>query len=200
MASLESYKHKAAKAVVVGWLRDAAAQVGCQGQAKVAALRWRVNRGAPGYGVWEEYPIAYDRDGHLIGDAAVWDETAWWADPALPFRGPCQCEPFILCECGGPDRPPTYDELIAMRYRPHVIFDVAVQHKGALRIGIEIVHTAAPSAEKQSVFEELGCEVYVLDAEWVLRQVGPPRRLVVLAAYGVPPSRDVELQRHRKVA
>lgn len=197
MANIESYKHKAAKAVVVGWLRDAAAQVGFDGHASIAGLSWRVNRYGPGFGVWSEYPIAVDPDGRRVGDTVVWDETSWWADPRLPFCGPCQCEPFILCSCGGPGRPPTYDELLAMRYRPLVIFDLAVQHKGALRYAVEIVHRSPPSNEKRELLSALACETFVLDAEWVLRQVGPPARLVALEVFGSGPWRAFDRQRRR---
>lgn len=193
MAGLESYKHKAAKAVVLGWLREAAADVGYDRGAAAVGLSWRVNRHGPHWGIWPEYPVARDPDGHLIGDSPVWDETDWWVD--LPGFV-CRCEPFVLCECG-PGRPPTYDELVALRYRPQVIFDIAVQHKGALLYGIEIVHTSAPSAAKIEALQGLACDTYVVSAEWVLRQVGRPRRLAVVDAYGAAASLDCDRLRGR---
>lgn len=56
--SVESYKHKAAKQVLVQWLRVAAESAGYDEYAKLWGLSWRVNRSAPEWGVLEEYPIS----------------------------------------------------------------------------------------------------------------------------------------------
>ena len=169
MASVESYKHKAAKDVVLGWIRNGAARVGYDGNASAIGLGWRVNRGGPHFGAWLEYPVATDVRGQEVGASLVWDETGWWRDLPLPAGQACTCEPFVLCECADPQRPPTYDEMLLLQYRPRVIFDIAVQEKGALIYGIEIVHTSFPSAEKVDALNQLDCTTYVIDAEWVLR-------------------------------
>lgn len=196
MASRESYKHKAAKAVVIGWLRAAAAAAGYDGSATTCNLSWRVNRRGPEWGVWDEYPIALDPDGTRVGDRLLWDETDWWQGA---WSTPCVCEPFILCECR-PYRPPSYEALLAMRYRPLAILDIAVQHKGAILYGIEIVHTSAPSAEKVAILDDLACQTLVLDAEWVLRQVAPPALLAVIDVHGPSTASFTEPLRRREVA
>lgn len=153
--SVESYKHKHAKAILSGWLRDGAV---FDDYTSLAPLSWRVNRGAPHFGIWEEYPIAKNgRD--WIGIWPVWDEYGddWQ------------------------ERPPTYAELSDLGMPPSVIFDVAVQHKGSLIFGIEIVHRHGITPRKSRLLREFGpfLQVYTIPAEWIMCQVGKPEHLVL---------------------
>ncbi len=150
--SLESYAHKAAKAVVVSWLRGAAREVGWDQSASVAGLFWRVNRGAPCWGIWEEYPFIGDgNDCHC-----VWDERGW-----------------------PDDRTPTRDELIKKGTPPVAIADIAVQHKGMIIYAIEIVHRHPLTDQKRDFLFRLDCTTLVVSARWVLNQVAPPSRFRV---------------------
>lgn len=184
--SVESYKHKAAKAVVVEWLRTAAKAVGYDNYADLAGIGWRVNRGAPCWGVWDEYPIARDPKGHIVGESLVWDETGWERDIARAGNNDCDCDLNEICSHRVIHRAPSYDELRSLGYSPIVILDVAVQHKGCITYGIEIVHRHDVDDQKAALLEEHGGDICVLtvDAEWVLRQVAPPKKWRSLAAYG----------------
>jgi hypothetical protein len=149
--SVESYAHKAAKAVVVGWLREGAAEAGGWDQyANVAGISWRVNRGAPHFGVWEEYPLIMRGDGHYT----AWDEVS------QKYEG----------------RPPSYEELIEKNTRPSVIVDIAIQHKGQISACIEIAHKHPLSPIKLMRLSEMGMyDVLEIPARWVLAQVGRPK-------------------------
>lgn len=164
--STESYKHQFAKELLAKWFRETACGLGYVG---IAPVNIRSNREKTSHkGVWVEYPIAIGKDGTwhgmytATGRGATWDEhDSRWAD-----------------------RPPTYDELIALEYRPYVIFDVAIQHKGYIHIAFEVVHKNPVDARKLERLREIqqandldGFTVYEIDAEWILRQVNPPKRL-----------------------
>lgn len=71
--SVESYAHKAAKATLAGWFRDAAAASESL-YANPCGIWFRPNRGAPYWGVWEEYPFV----GQHLGQNPVWDEQDWF--------------------------------------------------------------------------------------------------------------------------
>lgn len=163
--SLESYAHKMAKEVVAAWLRELAAK-GCAAESgnpgiDFGDLYWRVNRSAPHFGIWLEYPIGRRGDvcGSRDGLDPVWDE-AHWVRPELGSR-------WV-------DRPPTFDELIGIGRPPEYILDVAVQHKGAIVAAIEVVHKHPPSAEKLSALRSLEIKTSVVPAHWILGQVRLP--------------------------
>ena len=151
--SVESYAHKAAKAVFAGWLEEVADTSDggwvCFG-APSACISWR-----PGQ-VWTEYPLAKanprfnppEREGFY----PVWREVS----------------PAWSC------RPPTFGELAALGQAPEFIFDIAIEHKGRLLYAIEIVHKHPPGDKKIRVCRELGIELVVVPAAWVLGQVGVP--------------------------
>ena len=75
---------------------------------------------------------------------------------------------------------PDFDALSAIKTPPAVIFDVAISEYGrdfGIRTGIEIVHKNPPSYRKLAVLREFGLrELLVLPAQWVLGQIGPPKR------------------------
>ena len=154
--SVESYAHKAAKAVLVGWLREAAEADNEDRGVNFCGVSWRVNRRGPHYGVWEEYPLI-NRNGAGTGDFPVWDE---WDQ-----------------EGNWIDRPPTYRECLEMGFPPKVILDVAVQHKGAIVHGFEIVHRHGITPEKRAFLKDARVKVHVVEADWVLRQICVPQIL-----------------------
>ena len=57
---VESYKHQFAKATLADWLREIA-DGNVDDYVGIDPVRWRVNRGAPNFGVWTEYPIAINK-------------------------------------------------------------------------------------------------------------------------------------------
>lgn len=158
---VESYKHKFAKDVLAAWLREVAAPyenewIGFE------PIRWRVNRGAPHYGVWTEYPICIDSRNHLVGDTSVWDE---FADQYFGAHK---------------DEPPTYEECVAAKLLPICIFDVAIQHKGSIIYGLEVVHKNKPSDLKLQYLDRLNyTQVYTIDADWILSRTKRPERLML---------------------
>lgn len=211
--SVESYAHKAAKATLVQWLRDAAAEAGHDEYASPFGISWRVNRGGPHWGVWEEYPI--DRGGSSL-ECPVWDEDDWWvrlmakrhhggnveyAHALLEagtqtFNGywnewrPGRIQMRTYGEypwCGWPkDHPsnpiPTYSELIELGEPPKAIVDVAVQHKGTIIHGFEVVHKNGLTPEKREFLRTVAgftTTFYVISAAWILSQVCRPDRLIV---------------------
>ncbi len=146
--SVESYKHKFAKSTLLGWLREAAA-----------------DQGTPHLGIWEEYPFAIDDKNEVWGQGPVWDELDWFG---------------LLNEHGDKfkNRTPTYDELIGLKLLPVCIFDIAIQHKGTIVYGIEVVHKNPVSPTKAAYFNRLGIiSVYEIEADWILSQVKRPDRL-----------------------
>ena len=156
--SLESYKHLAAKQVLAGWLRRAAGAAGPDAYASWAGVTWRVNRPAPDFGVWEEYPLTTQL--LRAGSVSAWDER-------------------------GEAAPPTYRTLIGRDEPPLCIFDVAVQHKGLVTYAFEVVHQHPVTDTKRSILAALDVCTLVLSAEWIMRQVGPPRRLAVAEVLGL---------------
>lgn len=166
--SVESYAHKAAKQVVVGWLRDIAESTYNDPLKDYTprdvglGLHWRINRGAPHYGVWEEYPILEDE----TGINPVWDE--WnYEPPVWDGRSYVLQSPYSKA-------PPTYEGLIQLGYVPKVILDVGVQHKGTLVAGVEIVHKNPPAPPKIEFLRGKLSALLVLPASWVLSQIGTP--------------------------
>lgn len=150
--SVESYAHKAAKDIVVKWLRDAAKRAGEDSYVRFDGIVWRRNRDAPHYGVWTEYPVMDNGSGIL----PVWDEIDDRWD----------------------DRPPTFRELASCGQPPGAILDIAIQHKGSIQFGIEIHHKHAVSQGKVDFLRrsDLG-RLIELPASWVLGQVRVPNRI-----------------------
>ena len=209
--SVESYAHKAAKATLIGWLREKAVH---DKYNLAAGLQWRVNREGPSFGIWEEYPVVSSDD----IDCCVWDESAWWINleslrihgnqrigHALLHAGQDTLRGFgpswtgsgittVFWRWGyristtdvpwmGDRQPiPTYAELVELGCAPRVIFDVAIQHKGCIVAAIEIVHRHGISDKKRALLREFRCPTYVVQADWILSQVRCPDRLVVIEA------------------
>jgi hypothetical protein len=186
--SVESYMHRYAKSVLAGWLREWAAKsedagFQCDAFRDWAPFSWRVNRGPPHYGVWEEWPIIGDR-----GVTEVWDETAWpwWVQGLVPpsiFGDDVDDYKMtpedVACERLLNARPPTFDELVRIKLAPTAILDVAIQHKGALSIGFEVVHRHDVSDQKLKLLQKLernSVQIYTVPADRILKQVGMPER------------------------
>lgn len=148
--SVESYAHRHAKELLLLWLRAEACAAGYDGYADFCDMSWRVNRQAPHYGVWTEYPVLADG----TGIDTVWDEhnEAWRS------------------------RPPTFDELRERDEYPAAILDIAIQHKGRIAFGIEIVHKHRCAPSK---IEFLRGQLTLLEipAYWVLGQVDRPTEI-----------------------
>jgi hypothetical protein len=165
---VESYMHRFAKATFAEWLRQLARETGSDEYTKPFPARngqdpigWRVNRGGPHFGVWEEYPVAEN-----YGITPVWDE--WWTEEG-------EEEAAWMKE----GRTPTREECRSIGYEPEFIFDIAVQHKGSIVYAIEIVHKNDVSERKlrkmQDIIDIQGwVKVYVVPAKWVLSQIGRP--------------------------
>ncbi len=157
--SVESYAHVEAKRLLLLWLREAAEEAGvdqsaCFGVPMRAddkdGIAWRVNRGAPHFGVWEEYPVLSDD----TGISPVWDEISdRWVS-----------------------RPPTYEEVVDIGYRPMVVLDIAVQHKGGIIVAIEVAHKHHCDPRKIG-FLRPRLTLIEIPAYWVLGQVGTPNAI-----------------------
>jgi hypothetical protein len=149
--SLESFAHIEAKRLLLSWLRDSAAEAGRDGLAFFCGqdgIEWRVNRGEPHFGVWEEYPVLSDG----TGISPVWDESddRWIS------------------------RPPTYEDVVAGGFRPMVVLDIAIQHKGTIAYAVEVVHKHRCDWRKKSFLCPL-LTLVEIPAYWVLGQVGRPQ-------------------------
>lgn len=165
---MESYKHKFAKSVLAGWLREVASGNN-DAYVKLDPVNWRVNRGAPHFGVWEEYPIVLTEKNEVVGVNPVWDEVhdAMGVNftQGVFYR----------------DAPPTYEDLIALGHLPITIFDVAIQHKGLIVYGFEVVHRNDVSNVKMEYLERITrfyhLPVYRVSADWILSRCGRPARI-----------------------
>lgn len=140
--------HKAAKRLLVEWLRETSAAVGWDGHAEFGGFSWRVNRSGPSFGIWEEYPILFGGD----GTETVCDEIddKWIAAP------------------------PTYDDVVALGSRPACILDIAVQHKGQITLAVEVRHKHACDDRKVHFLRRLGIGLIEIPTLWVLGQVERP--------------------------
>lgn len=149
--SFESYAHKAAKAVVMGWLRGAEDARPYATYASCLDTAWFQEDNGPHF--WEEYPILADGTGLF---------PVWFHPPVS----------MATREEG----PPSYETLLAAGRRPTSILDVAILDPCYIRTGIEIVHKNPPSKEKLAFLRNVGLtELLVLPARWVLGQIGEPR-------------------------
>lgn len=152
----ESYMHRAAKEVVVRWLREAAAEAGHDNYANVGGLIWRVNRGGPAWGIWQEYPFTPEKF------SEVWDERL-----GMEFFQ---------------DAPPSPEWCLANGFSLACVADVAVQHKGLIKAVVEITHCHPVSEAKRDFYSDHHIAVWEVDASWVLRQTGRPEKIRCLWA------------------
>jgi len=186
MSNLESYAHKAAKATVCGWLRDAAKSAD---GGRCGPIYWRVNRSEPSYGIWEEYPVLNDKEHNINSIYSVWDEVLY---PENIKGSPIKCEWYD-------SRPPTLKELQALGYKTKgsLIADIAVQHKGMIIAVIEITHKHELSRKKMHQYIDAGVSFVELDAAWVLSQVEMPASWVALSHSSDLRSDRIKLQKGR---
>jgi hypothetical protein len=174
---IESYKHQFAKATLAQWFREIAAVDEDRGTNKLMFKNfyWRVNRGAPHYGIWVEYPVALDNQNRIVGFDPVWDEDSRWG-----FEGTEDGECIALERAG---RPPTYEEVIELGLTPILIFDVAIQHKGSIIYALEVVHRNGISETKLDYINRArtscNClQVHTIDADWILSRIKRPDELI----------------------
>lgn len=143
----ESFQHHAAKQLFASWLRQTAEPAG-DAWVDFCGIAWRVNRGAPHYGVMEEYPLT-------ISQATVWDEQDVF---------------FMKNEW------PTYEWMKRNSKEKFRIADIAIQHKGWITEIIEIVHKSDVSSEKLDFYRQQAFHpaVYAIPAQWIMGQVTIP--------------------------
>lgn len=154
---VESYLHKAAKDVVVGWLRAAAEKAdGGMDWFEVSPVKCRTNRGAPGYGIWPEWPITAGPTHY--GIEFVWDEV-WPFDRAVD----------LACDVV----PPKPDDLIQRGIKLAAVVDIGVMHKGRLGCAIEIVHRHPVPEWKRALLEKNAIPLVQVCALAVLKQIEP---------------------------
>jgi hypothetical protein len=152
LMSLESHAHRLSKQLLVKWLRDAASIAEYPGLdgGNFGGIRWRHNRGAPYWGVWEEYPfLSTEHPDYCV----VWDELGYAV-------------------------PPSYNELTAAFTPPTAIADIALQHKGLIIHAIEIVHKNHITAEKIKILRNYippGGGIIEIPTHWILGQVSIPK-------------------------
>jgi hypothetical protein len=153
----ESYMHRAAKEVLVRWLREAASAEGGDWW-QLNGLAFRPNRREPFFGIHMEYPIATDAS----GAEQVWDEIDWQN---------------INGEGDPPDNIPipTAEQLLAAGVEVGCVCDVAIWHKGMCSAVIEVVHKHPTPKWKIDFLRRMGVqEIYEISAEWVMRQTACP--------------------------
>jgi hypothetical protein len=161
----ESYRHACARGVVVGWLRTAGGYLG--------GISWDVNRGPPGFGIWNEYPLTpwLYRNFPMVWDEVLdnpWDGVepgpSPFDHPLWPRRMLMRRQPI-----------PTYEELVSVGDVPLAIVDVAVQHKGSIIAVVEIVASHDLTPQKIATLMAFNVDIWRVDADWVLRQTGMPK-------------------------
>jgi hypothetical protein len=123
-----------------------------------------------------EYPICLNDKNEIVGLEPVWDEECCWNGSEWNSENDQTDSVFK-------DRPPTYDECLQMKLFPICIFDVAIQHRGNIAHGLEVVHRSDISAIKQEYIDRIDAEtggitVYRLDADWILSRCKRPEELV----------------------
>jgi len=157
---MESYQHGLAKHVLASWLREQSKGRGNR-WASFGPFGWCPNRGEQHFGVWVEYPIGKNGE----GITEVWDESDW----SERLYGESETQET---------RPPTFDECVKLGCPPALIFDVAIQHKGWIIYGIEIVHKNGIDQKKLQKIREMdrmsSVSVYTTTATFIMHQVGIP--------------------------
>lgn len=159
----ESYAHFAAKNIFVAWLREAAKKSGVDNYANLGSINWRVNRGEPYWGVFEEYP--------LDNNSIVWDERQWW----------CNCKTQEYCEkCIEPIKNwPDYSWMCKNSKEKFKIADIVVQHKGYIAYIIEIIHKNDIDDDKIKFYQNNtgASRVYSIPTHWILGQIDIPNEI-----------------------
>lgn len=183
---VESYKHQFAKTTLANWFREGAS---FDEYKDLHPVRWRVNRGAPSFGVWTEYPVCLNSKNEIVGLSPVWDEDNWDdseihdTEDKEPIDFRVHIKPDSLLHV----RPPTYHEVLAMSLTPIVIFDVAIQHKGVISDAFEVVHRNGISETKHEYLKRVVgrhyVRVYTIDADWILSRVKRPEKLECRQVY-----------------
>lgn len=164
----ESYAHDFAKKVFCGWLREMAAHemttnpdgtghVCAFGGVENGGFCWRVNRGAPHYGIWMEYPHVWEE---------VWDEQG----------GEWGLRPPTFDECIGMGLVPHAISDVAVQHKGMITVVIEIWHKHRIEAkaldylrkeGIHVLEVPA-----RWVLGQLRCPERIPAEFWLL----PPRR------------------------
>lgn len=186
MSSLESHMRRLAKGLLVEWFRNAA-EKGDGDWWYCCGVSARPNRTGPYWGVFEEYPVCdFQAEG-----CPVWDEEDWWQtfeaktgqrlDGVVGRGSSDEQEPLHRVHL---PRPPSRTELLTIGMPPVAILDIAVQHKGNIKFGIEIKHKHAVPESKAKFLDRCAFPVFEVKAQWIMSQVGIPQWLVVDRVFG----------------
>lgn len=179
----ESYQHAAARGVLACWLRQWARE-GEFVSAFGGVVSWRVNRGLPTMGVYEEYPLATTaEDTEVLNN---WDERLYstydWGDGKGDIPN-SDADPDM-------EMPPTVEWLWTRAYTVHAVLDVAISHKGYIVYGFEVVHKHGLTPVKRNYLRQVdhnNLTVFVVPAQWILGQIDRPSKLVFDEAINYEP-------------
>lgn len=165
-SGVESYLHRAAKSVLLGWLREASAEAGGNDWFNLDPIDARPNRRGPNFGIWEEYPIL--KDGH--GADPLWDEHP------LRLYPDGEDEPD-LGEAGIVEGPPTPEKILARGLPIGCVVDIAITHKGRIKYAVEVVHRHPTPLWKRAFLERVDVELIEVSAKGIMHQIKRPDRL-----------------------
>jgi len=122
---------------------------------------------------------------------------SWRVNRAGPYWGIWEEYPLInhddpiVWDEAGYELPPSFSELKKLGIPPAVILDIAIQHKGRIMYGVEIVNKNPPSEQKRFFLDCCDFPVYLVKSSWVLAQVRMPKAIKfyeVISGNGAPPS------------
>jgi hypothetical protein len=159
---MESHKHKLAKELLCKWLRNCA-KGKVDEYVSFNILKWRVNRGAPDYGVWLEYPILKSDEG------IVWDEKGL-DNPQIKKLNLSEKELYENYPKSSQALIPTYEQV---KEQVSYIADIAIQHKGSIIYLIEVIHRNHLKIDKINKIKlsDFDGIVLTIDADNILNQV-----------------------------
>jgi hypothetical protein len=167
MESRNNEKHKLAKEKLMKWFRESTDE---DGYITCGQFRSRSNRGGIHCGVYEEWPIAEEKEQKYLGTFPVWDETAYRITGKLPV----------------------YEELQKLGFcsSVKVILDVITIHKGFLHLAFEITHNYPISKTRINEIA-IGVNnpnhgytgIYTISADWILAQETVPEELETIKIF-----------------
>ena len=159
---MESYAHKAAKAVVLSWLENPRV-----GDVYDSALGFSWFGESLSHPFWEEYPIMNDGTGLDPLWGLHYETRDTWPNGGVK-----------AWSLEGNIKIPDYDSLQQAGTPPRAILDIAIADMCSISTGIEIVHKNPPSNQKLIFLKKIGLpSLLVLPSRWVLGQVAPPKEV-----------------------
>ena len=151
----ESYLHNEAKQLLLKWLRKTAEkseEIEKDCYCSFCGIKWRVNRGPPFYGVFDEYPITNENEGPQVWDERGWDEQTY----------------------------PDYKWMKEHYGDNFKIPDIVITHKGCILYIIEIEHKNLLTQEKIDYYNNccIFCgEIIKIPAQWIMGQIKEPKSI-----------------------